>query len=350
MALAETARLVVDLSLKGNFARDLRKTSGALGQFEARIDRTESRAFRAGQQIGTGIKRGAAIAAVGVGHPRAERRARAAVAHRPRGADRHHQRGHQVDRRRRGCHRDRGPGKLAEEFESVNAPVRGRGHPVGREHAAGVHQHPQEGVQARPAGGARPEHRDGRARGLASDGQARRHGAERSDQGLGRAVRGPASSSPKRRSSASSTSRRRASSTRRRPSSWPRSTSGSAGECGVRRRDRRKVAKFHDAIEDLQRTLAAGLLPVVGNIADALTDLFADPAIQQGVADFGEGPRQAADAGCHQVGHHRDQELRRRRGARVQGRGRCGRTLIGAFDKLPPTCVTCSSGHSRSTS
>src|SRR6185369_15706388 len=38
-----------------------------------------------------------------------------------------------------------------------------------------------------------------------------------------------------------------------------------------------KVAKFGDAIEDLQKNLATALLPAVSNIADALNTLFRDP-------------------------------------------------------------------------
>ena len=40
MAVAETARLIVDLSLKGNFARQLGASGRALGKFDARLDAT----------------------------------------------------------------------------------------------------------------------------------------------------------------------------------------------------------------------------------------------------------------------------------------------------------------------
>lgn len=63
MAVADTAKLIVDLSLKGNFARQLGAASKATKQF----DKDASRAYKAGTQIGTGIKRGATLAAVGVG-------------------------------------------------------------------------------------------------------------------------------------------------------------------------------------------------------------------------------------------------------------------------------------------
>jgi hypothetical protein len=48
-----------------------------------------------------------------------------------------------------------------------------------------------------------------------------------------------------------------------------------------------KVAKFTDSIEDLQRSMATALLPAVGNIADALSELLADPEIQRGAENLG---------------------------------------------------------------
>jgi len=47
------------------------------------------------------------------------------------------------------------------------------------------------------------------------------------------------------------------------------------------------VAKFGDAIEDLQKSLATALLPTVRNIADSLTELLADPAVIRGAKDLG---------------------------------------------------------------
>lgn len=67
MAFADTAKLIVDLSLKGNFASSLASSERALGRFDKAITGTQGRAYKAGQQIGTGIKTGAVIAAAGVG-------------------------------------------------------------------------------------------------------------------------------------------------------------------------------------------------------------------------------------------------------------------------------------------
>src|SRR6185369_3593622 len=63
MAVAETANLLVKLSLGGNFTSQIGKATKQLGTF----DRTATRAYKAGGQIGQGIKNAAKLAAVGVG-------------------------------------------------------------------------------------------------------------------------------------------------------------------------------------------------------------------------------------------------------------------------------------------
>lgn len=62
MAFAETANLAVKLSLGGNFNSQLAKTRAGLRGF----DKDASRAYKAGAQIGTGLKRSAYIAAGGI--------------------------------------------------------------------------------------------------------------------------------------------------------------------------------------------------------------------------------------------------------------------------------------------
>ena len=64
--LADTAKLAVDLSLKGNFASALATNQRALKGFNSQVDTTGTRAYKAGTQIGTGIKTGALIAASGI--------------------------------------------------------------------------------------------------------------------------------------------------------------------------------------------------------------------------------------------------------------------------------------------
>lgn len=62
MAFAETANLAVKMTLGGNFTSQMAKASRAARGF----DKDASRAYKAGAQIGTGIKRGAYIAAGGI--------------------------------------------------------------------------------------------------------------------------------------------------------------------------------------------------------------------------------------------------------------------------------------------
>jgi len=67
VALADTAKLVVDLSLTGNFQSGISKAQRGLGGLNTALSNTESRAYKAGQQIGTGIKRSAFILTAAVG-------------------------------------------------------------------------------------------------------------------------------------------------------------------------------------------------------------------------------------------------------------------------------------------
>lgn len=64
--LAETAKLAVDLSLKGNFASSLAASQRSLTGFNKAITNTQGRAYKAGQQIGAGIRSGAVLAAGGI--------------------------------------------------------------------------------------------------------------------------------------------------------------------------------------------------------------------------------------------------------------------------------------------
>ena len=63
--LADTAKLAVQLDLKGNFTNQLRTNQKALGQFDAAVTRTGSRAHRAGQQVGTGFLNAGRLVAAG---------------------------------------------------------------------------------------------------------------------------------------------------------------------------------------------------------------------------------------------------------------------------------------------
>jgi len=61
VAFAETANLAVKLTLGGNFTSQMAKATSSLQKFDR-----ESRGFRAGAQIGTGIKRSAILVVAGV--------------------------------------------------------------------------------------------------------------------------------------------------------------------------------------------------------------------------------------------------------------------------------------------
>jgi hypothetical protein len=63
VALAETAKLLASLGLEDKLTPALKKASGSLDKFDTRLDKSSTRAFRAGQQIGTGIKVGLAVGA-----------------------------------------------------------------------------------------------------------------------------------------------------------------------------------------------------------------------------------------------------------------------------------------------
>ena len=67
MPAAETARLIASLELKDQFSKPLGAAEGRLGSFDRKLSDTSNRAYRAGTQIGTGIKAGVVIAATGIG-------------------------------------------------------------------------------------------------------------------------------------------------------------------------------------------------------------------------------------------------------------------------------------------
>ena len=288
MALAETAKLVVDLSLKGNFARQLATSGRALGKFDARLDQTESRAYRAGQQIGTGIKRAAAIGAVGVGilAVQVEQGLQSLVE-----LEKQTTQTNAVIKSTGGVAGITATQvrALAEEFESMNATV---GDEVIQNAEnllltfTNVRQKAfkptlQAALDMNTALGGGPD-------GLA--GIVRLLGRALDDPEKGLALL-------ERRTGKFTKAEKAAIAQHLKNNDLLGAQAIILGKLNTKYggsflaqggTTAGKVAKFHDAIEDLQRTLAAGLLPVVSNIADALTELFADPAVQQGVKEFGE--------------------------------------------------------------
>ncbi len=62
MAVADTAKLIASLSLKDGFTGPLKTMDRGLSKFDTHLQRTQGRSFKAGQQIGTGIKNGVVLA------------------------------------------------------------------------------------------------------------------------------------------------------------------------------------------------------------------------------------------------------------------------------------------------
>jgi hypothetical protein len=288
VAIAETAKLVVDLSLKGNFARQLGQSGRALGTFDAKLAQTEGRAYRAGQQIGTGIKRGLAIGVAGIGllgyeisqgldslvKLEAQTEATNAVIKSTGGVA-----GITATQVR----------AMAEEFESLNALF---GDEVIQSAENMLLSFTNIGKKAfKPTLQAALDLNAGLGRGpegLANTAKTLGVALNDPTKGLGRLSKAgitflaEQTKRIKKLQKEGKLYQAQAIILKEVQKRFGGRFAAFGGETA------RKVAKFHDAIEDLQRTLAAGLLPVVSNIADALSDLFKDPTIQKGVEQFGK--------------------------------------------------------------
>jgi hypothetical protein len=283
LALAETANLIVNLGLKGNFARDIGKANRSLDS----LVKGESRAYKAGAQIGTGIKNAAKIAAVGV----------AALASQVvLGLDSLIELEKSVAQTNAVIKSTGGTAgvtanevrKLAEQYENLNAVIGdeviqsaenilltfpkitkqafeptlaavldlntalGKG-PEGLTSTAiqvgKALQDPERGLLAlRRVGVAFSKDQEKRIKGLVKEGklyEAQKLILAELNKEFG--------------------------------GSFAAQGNTTAG----------KVAKFRDAIEDLQRSLATALLPTVSHVADALSEFLADPAVIKGAEDLG---------------------------------------------------------------
>src|SRR5690349_13646595 len=336
MALAETANLIVNLSLKGNFARQLGSANRALGTFDAKLDHTESRAYRAGQQIGTGIKRGATLAAVGVGVlasqvligldslvdlEKQQKQTQAAIKATGGVA------GITADEVR----------KMAEEFESMNATI-------GDE----VIQNTENllltftGIRKKAFKPALQTILDINTRlGRGPDGLA---GTARQ---VGKALNDPAKGLAALTRLGITFD---AKTTKRIKNLQKEGKLYDAQALIIKELDKRfggsflaeggttggKVAKFKDAIEDTQRTLASGLLPVVGNIADALSELFQDPEVQKGVEDFGKNLAAVFTKDNIKAGIGTVKDILSTIGSIAGPAAAAVGKMVDAFNKLPP--------------
>ena len=288
MALSDTAKLVVDLSLAGNFSRSITQAGRSLNKFDAQVSNTSTRAFKAGQQIGTGIKRGVAIGVAGIGLLGFEVK---------QGLDSLVQLEAQTDATNAAIKSTGGVAgitaaqvrKMAEDFESVNAlfgdeliqsaenmllaftNVRKRAFKPALQAAldlsAGMGKGPDGLVAAT------------KTLGIALNDPVK---------GLGRLSKAGVTftAAQVKRIKALVKENRLYDAQAIILKEVEKRFGGRAAAFGGD--VAKKVAKFNDAIEDTQRNLAAGFLPVVSNVADALDELFRDPEVQKGISEFGK--------------------------------------------------------------
>jgi hypothetical protein len=288
VALADTAKLIVDLSLKGNFDSKLRGSTKALAGFEARLSKTEGRAFRAGQQIGTGIRNGLTIGAVGIGILATQ------VGAGLRSLVELEQQTAQTNAVIKSTGGIAGitaaeVGRLAEKYESLNATV---GDEVIREGQnllltfTNIREEAFEpaleaALDMNTALGKGPE-------GLTSTVRVLGKALNDPTKGLSALTRVGITFDKEQTKRIKQLQEEGdlygaqavilAELEERFGGSFLAQGDTTAG----------KVAKFTDSIEDLQRALAEALLPTIGNVADELTRFLQDPAVIKGVRELGE--------------------------------------------------------------
>lgn len=283
MAVSETAKLIVDLSLKGNFARQMNASTKALDKFS----KGESRAFKAGAQIGTGIKNAGKIAAVGIAAltsqvalgldslielEKAEAQT-AAVLKSTGGAAKIS--AAEVTR-------------LAEKYEALNATIGDEFIRAGENmlltftNIRGKAFEPalQAILNMNTALGKGPE-------GLTST--AIQVGKALNDPAKGitalRRVGVAFTESQVKKIKALQKEGKLYEAQKIILAELNKEFGGSFAAQGDTTAG--KVAKFTDAIDDLQRSLATALLPTVSNVADALSEFLADPAVVRGAEELG---------------------------------------------------------------
>ena len=69
MAFGETADLVAALKFRDEFTGPLNKAKKGLAGFDSKLTDSQGRAYKAGQQIGTGILNATKLAVAGLGAP-----------------------------------------------------------------------------------------------------------------------------------------------------------------------------------------------------------------------------------------------------------------------------------------
>jgi hypothetical protein len=285
---AELVKLAVELNLAGNFTKNLLGASKGLNKFDARLSKSETRAYRFGQQLGIGIRRAAYVAAgafsflagnVALGlnslvELEKQTAQTNAVIKSTKGAA-HVSAG--------------GVSRLAEEFENLNATI---GDEVIRSAENLILTFTNiTGVAFKPTLAAILDLNTALGRGEG--------GLQQTVLQVGKAMQDPVKGiTALRRAGVSFTAQQ----IKKIKSLVKEGKLYDAQKLILRELNKEfggsflaqgqttgaKVAKVQDAIEDLQRSLAAGLLPVVSNVADALSTLLADPAVQADIRAFGK--------------------------------------------------------------
>ncbi len=288
MAASETAKLLASLELKDKFSPTIGKANKALSGFDAKLSRTEGRAYKAGQQIGTGFRNIGKLAAVGFGIVAANvaigldsliklenAQAQTEAVIKSTGAAA----GVSAKDVR----------ALAEEYEALNAQM---GDEVIQSGAnllltfTNIHKQAFE-----PALAAALDMNTALGKGP--------DGLSTTVKVLGKALNDPTKglSALGRVGVTFSKEQQKRIKQLQKEGKLYEAQGIILGELDKRfggsflgqgNTTAGKVAKFTDSIEDLQRALATAALPAVGNIADALTELLADPEIQRGAENLGK--------------------------------------------------------------
>ena len=288
MATSETAKLLASLELKDKFSPTIKNANRALGQFDTRLSKTEGRAYKAGQQIGTGFRNIGKLAAVGVGIVAANvavgldsliklEKATAqteAVIKSTGGA---------------AGQTAKDINNLAEKYEALNATVGDEVIQSGANLLLTFTNITEKGFE--PALAAALDMNTAMGKGP--------DGLTSTILQVGKALNDPAKGFTALRRVGVSFSKEQEKRIKRLQKEGKlyeaqqvilkelqKEFGGSfLAEGGT---TAGSVAKFTDSIEDLQRSLATAALPAVRNIADALTELLADPEIQRGAEDLGK--------------------------------------------------------------
>lgn len=288
MPAAETARLIASLELKDLFSKQITGAEKSLGSFDRKLDSTQGRAYKAGQQIGTGIKRTAALAVGAIGFLAVQ--VEQGVSSLTKLDDVVTQT-NAVLKSTKGAAGENAAAirDLADKYESLNATIDDTVIQSGENLLLTFTNIRKQAFE--PTLKAALDMNQALGGGEA--------GLQGTIQRLGKALNDPVKGlTALQRVGVTFTAQQKeqiaaavkagdtykaqgiilAELDKRFGGSF---LAGGATTTG-------KIAKFKDAIDDLQRTLATALLPVIGKVADGLSKFLADPAVIRGAKDLGD--------------------------------------------------------------